>query len=84
MNWTNDCQVAIKLDTKTALRGQRDFFVQAKVLQATRRGHFQITDRGRQLLQQNHPQITNKVLRQYPEFVKLSLCKPWGQWPIGR
>ena len=48
----------------------KSYFVQAKVLAATRRAHFRITDRGRELLRQGHERIDVSVLNQYPEFVE--------------
>jgi len=48
----------------------KSFLQQAGVLTAPRRGHFQISDRGRQLLQENPPQINIKALERYPEFVE--------------
>jgi len=48
----------------------KSYFVQAKVVESTRRGHFRITDRGRELLSRNHPRIDSRVLNQYPEFVE--------------
>ncbi|MDW7711308.1 MAG: restriction endonuclease [Deferrisomatales bacterium] len=46
----------------------KSFFVQAGVLTSPKRGCFQITDRGRELLAQGHNRIDIKVLNQYPEF----------------
>lgn len=48
----------------------KSYFVQAKVLAATRRAHFRITDRGRELLKHGHDRIDVAVLNQYPEFVE--------------
>jgi len=48
----------------------KSYFVQAKVLDATKRGHFVITERGRDLLKQGHDRIDVSVLSQYPEFVE--------------
>ena len=48
----------------------KSYFIQAKVLAATRRGCFQITKRGQELLSQGHDRIDIKVLEQYPEFVE--------------
>ncbi len=48
----------------------KSHFIQAKVLEATRRGHFQITDRGRELLSKGHPRIDIRILNQYAEFVE--------------
>jgi len=54
----------------------KSYFVQAKVLESTRRAHFRITDRGRDLLSQGHDRIDVKVLNQYPEFVEFHAGKP--------
>jgi restriction system protein len=35
----------------------KSYFVQAKVLESTRRGYFRITDRGRELLAKGHPEL---------------------------
>lgn len=48
----------------------KSYFIQAGVFKPTRRGWFQITDRGRQLLEQGHERIDIKVLNQYPEFIE--------------
>jgi restriction system protein len=54
----------------------KSYFVQAKVLESTRRAHFRITDRGRDLLSQGYDRIDVKVLNQYPEFVEFHAGKP--------
>ena len=46
------------------------FLTKAKALLATKRGCFCITDRGKELLNQGHDKIDNKILAQYPEFVE--------------
>jgi restriction system protein len=46
----------------------RTYLAQAKLLEATRRSFFKITDRGRSVLAQNHSTIDAKFLRQFPEF----------------
>jgi restriction system protein len=48
----------------------KSYFVQAGVLRSTRRGFCQITDRGKELLNQGHKRIDVKILSQYPEFVE--------------
>ena len=45
-------------------------FKKAKLVEYTKRGHFKITSRGLDLLQQNLNKIDLKVLQQYPEFVE--------------
>jgi len=57
-----------KFDNRVAWA--KSYFVQARVLEATKRGYFKITDRGRQLLSQGHAKIDVQVLNQYPEFVE--------------
>ncbi len=44
------------------------YLKQAGVLNAVRRGTYQITDRGRSLLNGKPTEINNKTLRQFPEF----------------
>lgn len=47
----------------------------ARLLETTRRGYYQITDRGRELLAQQ-PQVINvKLLEQYPEFLEFKKLK---------
>ena len=48
----------------------KSYFVQAKVFESPRRGHFSITDRGRALHQKGHDRIDIRILNQYPEFVE--------------
>jgi restriction system protein len=48
----------------------RSYFVQAKVIESTRRGYFRITDRGRELLAKRHSRIDIRILDQCPEFVE--------------
>src|ERR1051326_2730091 len=57
-----------KFDNRVAWA--KSYFIQAKVLEATRRGYFRITDRGRDLLSKGHPRIDVRILDQYPEFVE--------------
>lgn len=46
----------------------RTYLVQAGLLEATRRGHVQATDRGRDVLASNLDRVDNTVLLQFPEF----------------
>ncbi len=46
------------------------YFAKAGVLRRVRRGVFQITDRGKELLIEKHQKITSKILSRYPEFVE--------------
>lgn len=48
----------------------KSYFVQAKVLESSKRAHFRITDRGRELHKQGHERIDIRILNQYPEFVE--------------
>jgi restriction system protein len=51
------------------------YMKKAGLLEATRRGFYQITDRGRELLKKQ-PQIINvKLLKQYPEFLEFQQLK---------
>lgn len=45
------------------------YLVKAAALERTRRSHFRITARGKQLLEQNPTRIDNTVLRQFAEFL---------------
>lgn len=62
-----------KFDNRVAWA--KSYLVQAKVLEPTRRGHFAITARGRELLRQGHPRIDVKVLNQFPEFVEFHTAR---------
>ena len=48
----------------------RTYLKKAGLLRSTRRGYYQITRRGAQVLEQNPPEITASFLRQFPEFVE--------------
>lgn len=48
----------------------KSYLVQAKVLEATRRSHFIITNRGRDLLAVGHDRIDNRILSQFSDFVQ--------------
>lgn len=48
----------------------KSFLQQAGLLTAPRRRHFQISDRAREVLQENAPRINIKFLERYPEFVE--------------
>jgi len=51
------------------------YLAQAGALETTRRGHFQITDRGRDLLKITPSRITIKELERFPEFVEFRTPK---------
>lgn len=57
-----------KFDNRVAWA--KSYFVQAKVLESPRRGHFRITKRGLDLHKLGHKRIDVKTLNQYPEFVE--------------
>ncbi len=48
----------------------RSYMSKAALLESTRRGHFRITQRGREALSRNPSAINVKFLEQFPEFVK--------------
>lgn len=48
----------------------RSYMSKAALLEATRRGHFRITQRGREVLSKNPSEINVKFLEQFPEFVE--------------
>ena len=47
----------------------RTYMKKAGLLTAPKRGHFQITERGKELLQKNPDKINVKLLNQYDEFI---------------
>lgn len=53
----------------------RTYLKAAGLLQSTRRGYIQITERGLDVLKQNPPRINVSFLRQYPEFVEFQTPK---------
>jgi len=56
------------------------YLTKAKVLEAPRRAHFMITERGRKLLKEGHERIDVKILNQFPEFVEFHTAK--GDTPL--
>ncbi len=48
----------------------KSYFVQAGVLESTRRAYFRITERGRKLHQEGLPRIDVRILNRYPEFIE--------------
>ena len=48
----------------------RSYLTKAALLEATRRGHFRITQRGREVLSTNPSEINLGLLAQFPEFVE--------------
>ena len=57
-----------KFDNRVAWA--KSYFVQARVLESPRRGHFRITQRGIDLHKRGQKRIDVKTLNQYPEFVE--------------
>ena len=53
----------------------KSYLQQAGLLLSPRRGHFQISDRGREVLRAAPPRIDIKFLEQYPEFVEFRTPK---------
>lgn len=60
--------VQTKFDNRIAWA--KSYFVQAKVLEPTKRAHFKVTERGLALHKLGHARIDIKILNQYPEFVE--------------
>jgi restriction system protein len=48
----------------------KSYLQQAGLFLSPKRGHFQVTDRGRQVLASPPPRITIRFLEQYPEFLE--------------
>jgi len=48
----------------------RTYLKKAGLLISTRRGYYQITERGMEILKQKPPEITASFLKQFPEFVE--------------
>jgi restriction system protein len=57
-----------KFDNRVAWA--KSYLIQAGVLEATRRGHFRITERGRLMHRERMERIDIKVLNRYPEFIE--------------
>ena len=53
----------------------RTYMKKAGLVETTRRGYFQITQRGLDVLQQNPPEINVVFLKQFPEFIKFQTAK---------
>jgi len=53
----------------------RTYLDKAGAIKRTRRSHFEITDRGKQLLANNPERIDVKVLKQFPEFIAFQTPK---------
>ena len=46
----------------------KTYLAQAKLLEITRRAHFRITDRGREVLRENPARVDVRLLERFPEF----------------
>lgn len=57
---------------QTRISWAQTYLKQSGLIQYTRRGFYQITDRGQKVIQQNPSQIDVKFLSQFPEFVDFS------------
>jgi restriction system protein len=55
------------------------YLAQADLLRSTRRGHFQISDRGRKVLEAPPTRIDIKLLERYPEFLEFRAPKPHAE-----
>lgn len=65
--------IQTKFDNRVAWA--KSYLIQAKVLDASRRAHFMITERGVALHQKGLQKIDVKVLNQYPEFQEFHKAK---------
>ena len=54
----------------------KTYLKQAGLVDAPRRGHFQISERGKEILDQNPPKIDNSTLEQFPEFLSFKSRTP--------
>lgn len=53
----------------------RTYLKKAGLVESLRRGYFQITERGQEVLKQNVSRIDNKFLMQFPEFIEFHTVK---------
>ncbi len=65
--------IQTKFDNRVAWA--KSYFVQAKILESSRRGYFHITQRGLDFHKVGHKRIDKKILNQYPEFVEFSKAR---------
>jgi len=83
----NDLNELLPSGAQTKFRNRvawaKSYFVQAKVLESSKRGFFKITERGRELLNEGNARIDIKILNQYPEFVEFHTSKAGEQSPPG-
>jgi restriction system protein len=53
----------------------RTYLKKAGLLKSTRRGYYRISERGKQVLEEGPPEINNKYLKQFPEFIEFTKPK---------
>lgn len=68
--------IQTKFDNRVAWA--KSYFIQARVLEASRRAHFKITQRGLELHKKGLKRIDVKILNQYPEFIEFHRAK-WSK-----
>lgn len=61
----------------------RHFIEKALLVETTRRGYFRITQRGREVLEQNPPEINMPFLTRYPEYVAWREAGQTGDKNVG-
>jgi restriction system protein len=80
-----ECSQLVATGRQTLLANRahwaRTYLDHAGALKKTRRSHFIITDRGRELLQKHPTRIDIGVLNQFPEFVAFRSGKPFCAIP---
>jgi restriction system protein len=76
---TEDRQLLVPSGKQTLLDNRvhwaRTYLDKAGALKRTRRSHFIVTDRGKELLKQNPDRIDGHVLQQFPEFLAFKNTK---------
>jgi restriction system protein len=65
--------VQTKFDNRIAWA--KSYFIQAKILEASRRSHFKITQRGMDLHKKGFSRIDIMILNDYPEFIEFHKSK---------
>jgi restriction system protein len=53
----------------------RTYLKKAGLLKSTRRGYYRISERGKQVLEESPPEINDKYLKQFPEFIEFTKPK---------
>ena len=59
----------------------KTYMHQAKLLEITRRAHFRITERGREILGENPSKIDNQLLDRFPEFQEFKVRSREAEQP---